>query len=225
MTHPRLTGTQCSVLFVLMARAEEVRNPDLARFGPELKKPDREKLVRAGLVEVGRDGRAMTVALTDAGWAWCAEELGHEPPERATPQLKALYTVLAGVGRHLRSTDGRIYEVFTADHPAPTEEPDVAVSATRVAASAPSASVTDRIREAYHRRAAHPASWVSLTELRSDLDDVTRSDFDDAVQALEREAGVGVIPQEDQGRLTSTDRESAVVIGTQRCHLLSIAAR
>lgn len=221
MTHPRLTGTQCSVLFVLMARAEEVRNPDLARFGPELKKPDRETLVKAGLVEVGRDGRAMTVGLTDAGWAWCAEELGHEPPERATPQLKALYTVLAGVGRHLRSTDRRIYEVFTADHPVPTE-PDVAVSTTRGTASAP---VADRIRAAYHRRASHPASWVSLTELRADLDDVTRSDFDDAVQALEREAGVGVIPQEDQGRLTTADRESAVVIGTQRCHLLSIAAR
>ncbi|MBE7159684.1 MAG: MarR family transcriptional regulator [Williamsia herbipolensis] len=217
MTHPRLTGTQSSVLFVLMARAEEVRNPDLNRFGPELKKPDREKLVSAGLIEVGREGRAMTVGLTDAGWAWCAEELGQDPPERATPQLKALYTVLAGVGRHLTSTDRRIYEMFAADHSSP--------GVPSVVASGPATCVTDRIREAYHRRAAHPASWVSLTDLRAELDDVSRSDFDDAVRTLERESGVGVIPQEDQGRLTPVDRDSAVLIGTQRCHLLSIAAR
>ncbi|WP_299571513.1 MarR family transcriptional regulator [uncultured Williamsia sp.] len=216
MTHPRLTGTQSSVLFVLMARAEEVRNPDLARFGPELKKPDREKLVGAGLVEVGRDGRAMTVSLTDAGWAWCAEELGHEPPDRATPQLKALYTVLAGLGRHLTSSDRRIYEVFTA------EDPAAAPSTTQTSMGV---SVVDRIRDAYGRRASRPGSWVSLAVLRADLTDLDHADFDDAVRALEREAGVGVIPQEDQGRLTPADRDSAVVIGSQRCHLISIDAR
>lgn len=211
MTHPRLTGTQCSVMFVLMARAEEVRNPDLARFGPELRKPDREKLAAAGLIDVGRDGRAITVGLTDAGWAWCAEELGQHPPGRATPQLKALYTVLGGLGRHLTSTDRRIYEVFTADHRSPTDPP--------------AAPVAGRIRDAYHRRAAHPASWVSLTDLREDLADVPRSDFDDAVWALEREAGVSAIPQENQARLTPADRDAAVTVGNQRCHLISIDPR
>jgi hypothetical protein len=202
-------------LFVLMARAAEVRNPDLSRFGPALTKSDRDTLVDAGLIEVGRVGRAMTLTLTDAGWAWCAEELGEAPPDRATPQLKALYTVLAGIGRHLGATDRRIYEVFTAEDP----------GTTPTQSSPPPSTVVDRIRDAYDRRAAHPGSWVSLTDLRADLEDVSRSDFDEVVGALEREPGVGVIPQEDQARLTPADRDAAIVIGTQRCHLISMAPR
>lgn len=217
MTHPRLTGTQSAVLFVLMARAEEVRNPDLTQFGPELKKPDREKLVQAGLIEVGHVGRAMTLSLSDAGWAWCADELGQTPPERATPQLKALYTVLAGVGRHLTSTDRRIYEVFTAQTPATPAGP--------VAGTSSPESVRDRLRAVYGRHAARPGSWVSLADLRADLADVDHSRFDDAVRTLEREADVSVIPQEDQARLTPADREAAVVVGAQRCHLIAIEAR
>ncbi len=218
MTHPRLTGTQSAVMFVLMARADEIRNPDLARFGPELRKADREKLVDAGFVELGRDGRASTLTLTDAGWAWCADELAQDPPARATPQLKALYTVLHGLGRHLDATDARLHEVFT---PAGASATDATPKGVPEADS----SVSERIRDAYVRRATGPAAWVSLTDLRRDLADVPRDGFDAAVRELERVPGVGVIPQEDQALLTPADRDAAVVIGTQRCHLISIASR
>ena len=47
-----LNGTMQAVLLVLMAEARPVRNPELAILGPELRKQDRDDLVRDGLIEV-----------------------------------------------------------------------------------------------------------------------------------------------------------------------------
>jgi hypothetical protein len=63
-----LTGTEQAVLLVLMAESRAVRNPELATLGPELKKKDRDRLARRGLIEVTTVGRAMVLELTNKGW-------------------------------------------------------------------------------------------------------------------------------------------------------------
>ena len=225
MTHPKLTGTESAVMFVLMARAEPVSNPQLkAGLGPQLEKPNRQKLVKLGLIETSTGARRTIFhTLTDAGWAWCAAELETEAPTPSTPPLKALYTVLAGLGRHMRASDLRLYEVFTP----PTADADSPAAANPAAESAPAVestdvSIADRIRASYRSLASAPGAWVTLTELRSALGDVARADLDPALVLLQRTAGVSLIPQENQKLLTDTDRDAAVVVGTQKCHLLAI---
>ncbi|MEC4616171.1 hypothetical protein VPH29_23485, partial [Tsukamurella tyrosinosolvens] len=116
-----LTGTESTVLLVLASAVEPVRNPDLKLLGPALEAPSRRKLVERGLldVEVG-ERRTLLLSLTDRGWAAAAALLESPPPPRATPQLRALFTFAAGIGRYLRRESLALGEVVTpADPPAP----------------------------------------------------------------------------------------------------------
>lgn len=224
MTHPKLTGTQSAVMFVLMAQAQEVRNPDLV---PALDKSGRDKLNQLGLIDSVKANRAFVHSLTDSGWAWCTEELESGPPERATPQLKAMYTVLAGIGRYLRASDHRLHEIFSPATTTPSVERPVTPISTGMANGAGTAigsvpPTSARIRETYRSLAAYPGGWVGLAELRSATADVDHDLLDAALVLLQREPGVSLIPQENQKILTDSDRHAAVVVGTQRCHLLAI---
>lgn len=220
MTHPKLTGTESAVMFVLMSQGTPVSNPQLkAGLGPQLEAASRKKLLTLGLIESSKGARnAIFNSLTDAGWAWCATELDSEPPTPSTPQIKALYTVLAGVGRYLRATDLRLHEVFAPPIPDAPPSEDEPAAAHDDSAAAPS----ERIRAAYHALADQPGAWVTLTELRSALGDVVRADLDTELVLLQRQPGVSLIPQENQKLLTESDRAAAVVVGTQKCHLIAI---
>ncbi|MCA0158266.1 hypothetical protein LB823_18880, partial [Tsukamurella sp. M9C] len=115
-----LTGTESAVLLVLASAVEPVRNPDLKLLGPALEAPSRRKLVERGLldVEVG-ERRALLLSLTDRGWAAASELLESTPPPRATPQLRALFTFAAGIGRYLRRESLALGEVVTPADPPP----------------------------------------------------------------------------------------------------------
>ncbi|MBT0565729.1 MarR family transcriptional regulator [Williamsia sp. CHRR-6] len=223
MVHPRLTGNQSAVLFVLMSQAREVPNPDLKTLGPELKRTDRDKLAGLGLIEVTKGPRSSNiVALTDAGWSWCAHELTQGPPERATPQIRALYSVLGGLGRHLARSDARLYEIFTAEAVGAATAPVEAVPDS-VDERGATADAIELVRATYRRLAPHAGAWVPLAQVRDVLGELSRDSLDAALRDLERQREVGLIPQEDQARLTAADRAAAVTVGTQTCHLLSIA--
>ncbi|MFT4126481.1 MAG: MarR family transcriptional regulator [Gordonia sp. (in: high G+C Gram-positive bacteria)] len=231
MSHPKLTGTQSLVLFILMAESSEVRNPDLAKLGPELKKSDREKLNALGLIESTVRSRTYHHILTDKGWAWCAAELESEPPERATPQLRAFYAVANGLGRYLKSEDLRLHEVF--GRPRGAEKPETRTAAdppvesdtaSAGVATAPGAAhpVEAQIVGAYNKARPRPGAFVGVAALRAALPGVARIAFDAAIIELQTRPGVSLIRQEDQALLTDTDREAAVVVGTQPCHLFAI---
>lgn len=93
------------MLLVLMAEARPVRNPDLAALGPRLPKPNRERLIEKGLVEITATRPAITLDLTDRGWKTCAALIGAEAPERASGPGKALYTVLSALRRYFDRAD------------------------------------------------------------------------------------------------------------------------
>lgn len=113
-----LTGTESTVLLVLASAVEPVRNPDLKLLGPALEAPSRRRLVERGLLEVETGARrTLLLSLTDKGWAAAAELLESSPPPRATPQLRALFTFAAGIGRYLRRESLALGEVVT---PAPS---------------------------------------------------------------------------------------------------------
>jgi hypothetical protein len=205
VTPADLTGTERSVLLVLMAESRPVPNPDLLALGPKLDKPARDKLNELGLIESDRSGRRFVHELTDRGWRLCHDILAAGPPPRSTGPAKTLYTVLGAIDRYLRRADLSLAEMFGSDghEPAP-------------------ATVEDRIRHSYASLTSRPGGWVSLTRLRTELADTPRAEVDAALHALFRTPGVSLIPEENQKVLTAADRDAAVVIGDENKHLIAI---
>ena len=197
-----LTGTQQAVLLVLMAEARPVRNPDLAVLGPKLDKPNRERLLDKGLIEITATKPAITLDLTDLGWATCAALIGTEAPERSSGQGKALYTVLGALRRHLDREDLAPADVFTAL--------DDGVD------------VESRVRAAYVGLAARAGGWVDLVALRAELPDVSKPELDAALTQMQRKPDVSLIPEENQKTLTERDHAAAVDIGNRARHLIAI---
>lgn len=219
MDHPQLTPSESAVLFVLMAEAREVRNPDLAALAPDLKKPSRDKLNRLGLIESRKGARnAFSHSLTDRGWAWCARELSAAPPPKSLPPIRALYAVMAGVGRYLAASDLRLHEVFGVAGGGSAEGAETSVEPQRHQ----TADAAPGVRETYALLAARPGAPVDVSDLRDALPDLDRPTFDQLVSSLQLEPGVSLYPQEDQSRLSERQRAGAVRVGTQECHLLVI---
>jgi hypothetical protein len=208
-----LTGTEQAVLLVLMAQAAPVRNPELAALGPKLGKDNRDRLVRLGLIEVGTVDRAMSLELTDRGWATCAALIGTDAPPRPSGQGKALYTVLQALRRYLDRADLAPSDVFVA-------QDDGVLDGATVAAT--ENSVETQVRDAYVRLAAHAGGWVDLVRLREELSDVSRPELDAALTRMYRLPGISLIPEENQKTLTDRDRAAAVAIGDQDKHLIAI---
>ena len=198
-----LTGTERSVLLVLMAESRPVTNPDLLALGPKLDKPGRDNLNKLGLIESERSGGRFVHELTDRGWRLCHDILAAGPPPRSTGPAKTLYTVLGAIDRYLHRADLSLADVFGADGEAPT-------------------SAEQRIRSAYTRLAPRPGGWVSLTRLRTEVADTPRAEVDAALHNLFRAAGVSLIPEENQKVLTAADSAAAVVIGDESKHLIAI---
>ncbi|KIQ15384.1 hypothetical protein [Rhodococcus sp. MEB064] len=223
MSANELTGTEVSVLMVLMAEARAVRNPDLAVLGPELKKAQRDRLSSQGLIEVGKDGRSMTLELTDKGWKHCSDLMGTPPPKGAAGPSKALFTVMAGLGRWFQRDDVRPAEVFfPRDTPATIAAPPTPPNAVVTPSVRASLDVETRIRDTYTELAREPGAWVRLSRLRPALADIPRADLDDALARLRRASDVSLIPEENQKTLTDEDRAAAVDVGNQQNHLLAI---
>jgi hypothetical protein len=203
VTPADLTGTERSVLLVLMAEARPVPNPDLVALGPKLDKAGRDKLNQEGLIESNRSGGRFVHELTDRGWRLCHDILAAGPPPRSTGPAKTLYTVLGAIDRYLRRADLSLADMFGSDGQAPT-------------------TAEDRIRHAYANLAPRPGGWVSLTRLRTELADTPRADIDAALHTLFRAPGVSLIPEENQKVLTTADRNAAVSIGDENKHLIAI---
>ncbi|MGB7362527.1 MAG: hypothetical protein WA931_05755 [Rhodococcus sp. (in: high G+C Gram-positive bacteria)] len=219
-----LTGTEVAVLMVLMAEARAVRNPELSVLGPVLAKPRREHLVRLGLVDIGKDGRSMTLELTDKGWKFCADLMGSDAPKGAAGPSKALFTVMAGLGRWFQRDDVRPAEVFfPRDTPAEIAElptPTNAFVAPHVQSEP--IDVEARVRHTYAALAREPGAWVRLSRLRPALPGIDRAELDDTLARMRRAPDVSLIPEENQKTLTDEDRAAAVVVGNQDNHLLAI---
>ncbi|MCS3778522.1 hypothetical protein [Tsukamurella ocularis] len=215
-----LTGTESAVLLVLASAVEPVRNPDLKLLGPALEAPSRRKLVERGLldVEVG-ERRALLLSLTDRGWAAAAALLESPPPARATPQLRALFTFAAGIGRYLRRESLALGEVATpADAPAPSVPPAPAPSVPEPAPDGPPA---DRVRAAY-RAVAALGAWVALRDLRAALPGVPRTVVDEGLRALYPEPGVHIVAEDNLKALTPDDHAAALQLGGRPLHAIRI---
>ncbi|NMD57779.1 MULTISPECIES: hypothetical protein [Tsukamurella] len=213
-----LTGTESTVLLVLASAVEPVRNPDLKLLGPALEAPSRRRLVERGLldVEVG-ERRTLLLSLTDRGWAAAAALLESPPPPRATPQLRALFTFAAGIGRYLRRESLALGEVVTpAAGPAPSAPAPVPDGPLP-----PDGPPAAQLRAAYARIAA-PGAWVALRDLRAALPGVPRTVVDEGLRALYPEPRVHIVAEDNLKALTPDDHAAALQLGGRPLHAIRI---
>jgi hypothetical protein len=212
----KLSLPETAILLILMAEAREISNPELKdRYGLTLDGKSRVKLNdRLKLVDSRRQGRSFVHVLNEAGWGRCAEELSVSgPPSRAGSAGAALYALLAGLGRYINRSDKSLAEIFG----------EVDRGSWEAAAQPRSElDLEARIRKAYEKSAPRPGAWVSLTQLRSLLDDVTKTDVDNVLRHMNQLADVNIVPESNQKMLTQADREAAVRLGGQDRHLISI---
>lgn len=208
-----LSVPQVSVMIVLMAEADEVTNPELKkRYGLTLDGEDRRRLNDLKLVESCKRGRSFAHVLTDDGWARLAEEIRAGVKVTSGSNGAALRAVLAGLARFLARTDQRLGDVFQ-----PAQEADSRETTPE--------DVEGRVRAVYAELAREPGGWVSLTDVRLRLADVPKDVMDAALRGLNRQPDVVMVPEDNQKALRPQDRSSALAVGDQDKHYLSIGAR
>jgi len=194
-------------LFALMAEAREMSNPELAeRAGFRLDGKERRRLNSLKLVDSRKAGRAYQHELTDTGWHWCATELSAGLHGKVTSMEGALYAVLAGIARHLDDTGKSLADIFRPRSADPAELRDI----------------DELIAAAYRDLAAAPEDFVKIRELRAKLEDVSREDLDAALEKLYKSQRINLVPQDNQQALTEADRRSALRVGGEFKHMLSV---
>ncbi|HEY2241791.1 MAG TPA: hypothetical protein VGI21_23505 [Streptosporangiaceae bacterium] len=215
MRSEELSVKERAVLFTLLAEAREMSNPELEeRFGFRLDGKERRKLNDLKLVESTRPDRAFVHELTDAGWRWCADELSAGPGPNPSSMERALYAVFNQFGRYLQGTDQRLADIFNLRYAKQSADGDQQSGTARDAGAA--------ILAAYAALAAKPGEFVKLSALRERLADVSRADTDAALGQLYRDQRINLIPQSNQRALTANDRASALRLGGEEKHMLSV---
>jgi len=212
MSSGDLSVKERAILFALLGEAREVTNPELAeRWGFTLTGKERRTLNQRKLVDSRLSGRTYAHELSDAGWHWCARELAvGRAGLRGNPASmeRALYAVLAGLGRYLDDTGQSLSDVFR-QRSAPKRDPQADDTEAAIVA-------------AYRVLAAEPGEFVRLRDLRERLPAILRADLDSALERMYRAQQVNLVPQENQQVLTDGDRESALRVGGEFKHLLSV---
>lgn len=208
-----LSVKERAVLFALMGEAREVSNSELAeRAGFRLDGEERRRLNNRKLVDSRRVGRTFAHELTDAGWDWCATHPAEGPQGRASSMEGALYAVLGGLARYLEYSEQSLADVFQR-RDFQRREPE---------APAKPVDIAELIRAAYLRLASEPGTFVKLRTLRTELSDVPRGVLDSSLEEMYRARRVNLVPQSNQQALTHADRESALRIGGEAKHMISI---
>ncbi|HEU0237901.1 MAG TPA: hypothetical protein VFR11_01290 [Micromonosporaceae bacterium] len=205
-----LTPTESAILVVLLAEAREISNKELeTRFGFTLTGKSKDKLNALGLIKSRRLGRVFVHELDSGGWDRFQEPLNFDG---ARPRAfgAALATLLAAVRRYVDRKHDSLAIAFAPEIAAPPARPSAAPD------------LTDRIRATYAAVASTPRAWVSIRDIRRELDDVPRPELDGALRRLEQAADVNIVPESNQKTLSEDERAAAVLIGDQPKHLLAI---
>ena len=218
MHHDELSARERAVLFALLSAARKLSNTELeALIGVRLDGKERRKLNDLKLVESERPGRVFVHELSDAGWRWCADELAAGPEGRATSLERAHYLVFGVFERYMSAARLSLADVVSLDlkaRPAGRHK--------RRDTAEGDGDLTARVAAAYRALTPGQGEFIKLRELRERLADIPRPALDATLVAMFTTRRVNLIPQSNQQALTTADRESALRVGGEDKHLISI---
>jgi hypothetical protein len=218
------TPTQALLLFGLLARHGACAQAELK---PEVKKADREALVREKLITAPKVGRGLRLTLEDAGWAWTATHLSAALP----PAQRTLSELLARLSEHLAKS-GETLADFIGSKPEEISPQQPARKRGRGGAKPtkpkpPSpATLRKRIEAAYlaltHGR---KNETVRLARLRAELSDLDRATVDGALgRILKGDKTASLMRHDDPHQLNQADHDAAFSPTGEPFHVIWIAS-
>jgi len=192
------TKTQTLILWAILAAPQGGLMQKDAR--PALTKPDREALIKAGLVVAEKRGRGLWLEATEKGWNWAGENLDAALPERTTAGAVVLQAWLARLKAFLAAENLALADVL-----------------------APRARPLD-LRAAYlHLTGGQLNVRARLADLRAALANVERSALDAALTAAHGRDGLNLSASDNPPELTAADREAALDYKGEAMTFLRIA--
>ncbi|AWN52643.1 hypothetical protein [Methylobacterium sp. 17Sr1-1] len=192
------TPAQAMILWRLLGRQGTALNSEILP-----KKPERDALVRAGLITVEKEGRSSRLTVTDGGWRWAGEHLRDPLP----PAMRVLQDWLTRLHHHLDATGAALADfvgpapervapepkapkVRKKAAPKAKPAPKTETTANTIAAAPPEAHsapnrLRARIEEAYLAcTGGRKAAPVRLSALRAALADLDRAAVDAGLAAI-----------------------------------------
>jgi hypothetical protein len=179
---------------------------------PQIKKSDRERLMKAGFIDVDRVKQAYRLTLTDAGWNHLAEHTTASITSGGRPNLvPVLSGFLAQLDRYLSANNLSLADFFRPQ-PQPIPATDSSVEPQRNGAPATPTDLPQRILDAYHRLSGGRGNVrVRLADLRDALADVPRPALDDALLQLATRGQAALYRLDNPLEISSRDREAVLM--------------
>lgn len=183
---------------------------------PTKSKQTRESLVKAKLIEAEkrvrpsrskRKVKATYLRLTDAGWAWCNQNMAWQKPKgKAERFLHALLQRLQVIFERQSGVASLAdFIVNSAPETAPSPVPP------RENAPQPNAGLDARIRAAcLELGGGRAAVRVRLADLRRKLADVSADELTAGVRDLSRQGELTLYPLDDPRQITPDDEAAAI---------------
>jgi hypothetical protein len=215
-----LTEMQTLVLWALLAKTGGASFQKDVR--PEVKKPDREALVSAGLIRCEKRGASgFWLEVTDKGWAWATEHLDAELPKRSTAGSTILQAWLSQVKVFMKAR-GLVLADILGPQP-PTDIPHRPVPATPQRAPLDYAVVRERIRKAYLGLTGDRFNTRALLkDIRAKLDDIDRSTIDETLKKMHLEEGTTLSGLNNPQELSQPIRDAGLIFKGEPMYVLWI---
>lgn len=204
----QLTTAEHRLLWALVANSGEGFNDEL-----DADKQPRESLKRARLIEVElrerrarkRKAKPMYLKLTDAGWAWCNQNMSwHKPSGKAERFLNTLLQRLDVLFERQESV-ASLADFLNATAPAATPLP------VEPPKEVPPPSLDARIRAAcLELTGEREAVRVRLAALRARLADVPADELTEAIRGLSRRRELTLYMLDDPRQITPADTAAAI---------------
>jgi hypothetical protein len=204
-----LTEMQTLILWALLAKTGGASFQKSIK--PEVKKPDREALVKAGLITSEKRGRpGIWLEITDKGWAWAADHLDADLPKRSIAGSAVLQAWLTRLKAFMDA-----HGFALADILGPQQSPKPQAFDYH--------AVHQRIREAYLELTGNRLNTRALlSDLREKLKDIDRTMLDEALKRMQQEQEASLYQLDNQVEITEADRAAAIYVGQEPRHILWI---
>jgi hypothetical protein len=207
---------QTLILWALLGKGGASLQKDIK---PEIKKPDRDALVRAGLIAVGKRARqGFPIEATERGWAWAAGHLGADLPKRSTAGTAVLQAWLTRLAAFMNARDYSLADILGPQRSTPAQPHEDTVGPT----ISDHASLRERIRTAYRDAAGGFNRRALLRDIRTRLRDVDRATLDEALKRMQRNGDAALMQFDNKLEITDADRAAALQIGQEPRHILWI---
>jgi hypothetical protein len=190
------TKTQTLILWAILAAPQGGLMQKDAR--PAVTKPDRDALIKAGLIATEKRGRGLWLEATEKGWSWAGENLDAPLPERTTAGAVVLQAWLARLKAYLAAENLALADVLAA------RPLDLRAAYLRLTGG----RLNERVR---------------LADLRAAFPGVDRAALDAALTAAHGREGLTLSASDNPPELTAADRQAALDYKGEAMTFLRIA--